>query len=61
MADKKFPRYYLIIPFILSLTGFLAVYKGIVEDIGLIIVGLLGTFLILLKDRDIKSEKSYSA
>ena len=55
MADKKFPRYYLIIPFILSLAGFLAVYKGIVEDIGLIIVGLLGTVLILLRDRNSKT------
>jgi hypothetical protein len=51
MADKKIPRYYLIIPFILSLAGFLAVYRGIVEDIGLIISGLLGTALILLRDR----------
>jgi hypothetical protein len=55
MADKKFPRYYLIIPFILSLAGFLAVYKGIVEDIGLIIAGLLGTALILLRDRNSKT------
>jgi len=58
MADKKFPIYYLIIPFILSLAGFLAVYKGILEDIGLIIVGLLGTALILLRDRNSKSAKS---
>ena len=54
MADKKFPKYYLIIPFICSLAGFLAVYKGILEDIGLIIAGLLGTVLILLRDRNIK-------
>ena len=54
MADKKFPKYYLIIPFIFSLAGFLAVYKGILEDIGLIIAGLLGTVLILLRDRNIK-------
>jgi len=56
MTDKKFPRYYLIIPFIFSLAGFLAVYKGIVEDIGLIIVGLLGTALILLRDRNSKTQ-----
>lgn len=56
MTDKKFPRYYLIMPFIFSLTGFLAVYKGIVEDIGLIIVGLLGTALILLRDRNSKTQ-----
>lgn len=56
MTDKKFPRYYLIMPFIFSLTGSLAVYKGIVEDIGLIIVGLLGTALILLRDRNSKTQ-----
>jgi hypothetical protein len=56
MTDKKFPRYYLIIPFIFSLAGFLAVYKGIVEDIGLIIAGLLGTALILLRDRNSKTQ-----
>ena len=61
MADKKFPRYYLIVPFIVTLAGFLAVYKGILEDIGLIIVGLVGTALILLRDRNIKSEKRPNA
>jgi hypothetical protein len=54
MADKKIPKYYLIIPFIFSLAGFLAVYKGILEDIGLIIAGLLGTVLILRRDKNIK-------
>ncbi len=61
MTDKKFPRFYLIIPFILSLTGFLAVYRGIVEDIGLIIVGLLGTALILLRERNSNTEESPDA
>lgn len=56
MTDKKFPRYYLVVPFIVSLAGFLAVYKGILEDIGLIIVGLMGTGLILLRDRNIKGK-----
>jgi hypothetical protein len=56
MTDKKIPRYYLIIPFIFSLAGFLAVYKGIVEDLGLIIIGLLGTALILLRDRNGKTQ-----
>ena len=56
MTDKKFPRYYLIVPFIVSLAGFLAVYKGIVEDIGLITVGLVGTALILIRDRNIKGK-----
>lgn len=51
MTDKKFPKYYLIVPFIVAMGGFLAAYKGILEDIGLIIAGLLGTYLILHRDR----------
>jgi hypothetical protein len=51
MTDKKFPKYYLIVPFIIAMGGFLAVYKGILEDIGLIIAGLLGIYLILKRDR----------
>jgi hypothetical protein len=58
LADKKFPKYYLIIPVIVSLAGILAVYKGILEDIGLIFAGVVGTALILLKDR--KFRKSHS-
>jgi len=48
---KKLPKYILIIPFIFSLNGILAIYLGIFEDIGLIIAGLLGTFMILYRDR----------
>ena len=51
MTDKKFPKYYLIVPFIITMGGFLAVYKGILEDIGLIIAVLLGIYLILKRDR----------
>ena len=51
MTDKKYPKYYLIVPFIVAMGGFLAAYRGILEDIGLIIAGLLGTYLILQRDR----------
>ena len=51
MTDKIFPKYYLIVPFIITMGGFLAVYKGILEDIGLIIAVLLGIYLILKRDR----------
>jgi len=50
-ADKKLPKYILIIPLIFSLSGFLAIPLGIFEDIGLIIAGLLGTFMIIYRDR----------
>ena len=53
ITDKKYPKYYLIVPFIVAMGGFLAAYRGILEDIGLIIAGLLGTYLILQRDRRI--------
>ena len=54
MTEKKLPQYYLIIPIIVALGGFLAVSKGIYEDVGLIITGLLGTILVLQKDKNIE-------
>jgi hypothetical protein len=47
MTSKKFPKVYLLIPLIVSIAGFLAVYRGVYEDIGLIIAGLTGTYLLL--------------
>ena len=51
MTTKRFPKYFLIIPFIVAIVGFLAIYKGVLEDIGLIIAGFLGTVLLLQRDR----------
>jgi len=51
LTDKKFPRYYLVVPFIVALGGFLAAYKGVLEDIGLIIAGFVGTYLLLQRDK----------
>ena len=51
VMNKRFPRYILFIPFILSISGLLAVYKGILEDIGLIIAGIVGTVLILQRSK----------
>jgi hypothetical protein len=56
MTDKKFPKYYLIVLCIVSIVGILAVYKGILEDIGLILAGVIGTVLIILRDRNVKNE-----
>lgn len=50
MTDRKLPKYYLIIPLIVATGGFLAAYKGVLEDVGLIIAGLLGTALIFIRD-----------
>ena len=51
LTDKKVPKYILIIPLLWSLCGIMPVYMGIREDIGLIIAGVLGTTLILVRDR----------
>ena len=47
LMNKKFPRYYLVVPFIVAIASLLAVYKGVYEDIGLFLAGLIGIFLIL--------------
>lgn len=51
-TDRKFSRYIIIIPILCTLPGFLAVYHGILEDIGLIILGLGAAFLIFRKYRN---------
>jgi hypothetical protein len=48
---KKLPKYILIIPFIISLDGILAIPLGVYEDIGMVIAGLLGTFMIIYRDK----------
>jgi len=50
-TDKKLPKFILIIPLILAISGFLAIVLGIWEDIGLIIAGILGTIMIVIRDR----------
>jgi len=50
LATHKVPRSLLIIPFCYSLSGFLWVSIGIVEDIGMIASGLLGVGLIWIRD-----------
>jgi hypothetical protein len=54
LTDKKFPKYYLIIPFIVAMGGFLAAYMGILEDLSLIITGFLGTAMLFIRDKRIK-------
>lgn len=53
LINKKYPRYYLIIPFIVAVAGLLAVYKGIYEDIGLFLAGLIGTYLLIRRDKKV--------
>lgn len=51
MTYGKIPRYYLIIPIIVSTGGFMVIPMGILEDIGLILAGIFGTILILRRDK----------
>jgi hypothetical protein len=53
-TDLKVPRGVLIIPFLWSLIGFSAALKlGILEDTGLLIAGIAGTALIIMRDRNV--------
>jgi hypothetical protein len=58
IIPKKIPVKYYVIPSIVALGGFLAAYNGIYEDIGLIISGLFGTYLIIRRNKQFtKQEK----
>ncbi len=50
MARGKVPRYFLVIPLIWALSGFIPVSIGIVEDTGLILTGIVCTVMILYRD-----------
>ena len=56
IISEKIPVRYYIIPVIIALGGFLAAYNGIYEDIGLIISGLLGTYLIIRRELQARKE-----
>jgi hypothetical protein len=53
-TDKKIPKYVLIIPFLWSIVGFsAAVNLKIYEDFGLILTGIFGTILIIVRDKNL--------
>ena len=49
-TERMLPKYIIIIPALWSLSGYIAVSRGIYEDIGLIALGLLAVFLIFYRD-----------
>jgi len=53
---NKIPTKYFVIPFLASLGGILASYSGIYEDIGLVITGIFGTFLLMRSNAQFKSK-----
>lgn len=55
LTDKKIPKLFLVIPFLWGISGFIPASIGLLEDLGLIISGVLGTILLLLRDRSLPS------
>jgi hypothetical protein len=50
-TDRPVPKYVLLVPFLASIGAVQAISIGVWEDIGLVIAGLVGTGLILYRDR----------
>ncbi len=55
-ADKRVPRYVLPILFLFVLMGVMPVSIGIIEDIGLVVLGLIASVMILFHGRRIERE-----
>ena len=52
VSQHSVPKYLLVIPLLMSLMGVLWVYLGVFEDVGLVLTGVLGTWLIWQRDRE---------
>jgi hypothetical protein len=50
LTNKKVPKYVLVIPAGWALSAFVPAFNGLLEDIGLIIGGLLATAMIVCRD-----------
>jgi hypothetical protein len=51
LTDRKFPKLFLIIPVLWAIGGVIPVSVGVLEDIGLILSGVVAAGLIYLRDR----------
>lgn len=54
LTDKKVPKLFLVIPLLWALGGFMPVSVGVLEDIGLIIAGITGTIMLVIRDRQVQ-------
>jgi hypothetical protein len=55
-TTQRFPKYLLIGPFLWSIIGFFAAIKlAVYQDYGLLVSGIIGTILILLRDKNSRS------
>ena len=50
-SRPRLPKSVLVIPAVYALTGVAPVSKGIVEDVGLVVAGVVVTIMIVLRDR----------
>jgi hypothetical protein len=56
-TSTSVPKYLLVIPFLWSLAGVVPISVGIYEDIGMLAAGIIGTYIILKRDK-IKKENT---
>jgi hypothetical protein len=52
LCDKRVPRYSLIIPILFTVGAIVPVSAAILEDVGLIIAGVVGTMMIIYRDSE---------
>jgi hypothetical protein len=50
LSERRMPRYFLVIPVLFTIGAVVPVTRGVLEDIGLIITGVVGTVMILFRD-----------
>lgn len=50
LSERRIPRYFLVIPILFTIGAVVPVSRGIPEDIGLIIAGVVGTVMILFRE-----------
>lgn len=50
-SEKGLPRYLLVIPFLYALVGVVTASLGVVEDIGLVVAGLVAVPMLLYRER----------
>jgi Family of unknown function (DUF6064) len=50
-SRPRLPRSVLVIPTVYALTGVIPVSKGLVEDVGLVVAGVLAACMMVLRDR----------
>lgn len=50
LVDTKLPKYLLVIPLLWAIAGYVPVSRGVLEDIGMIVAGVVGSVMIFIRD-----------